>query len=98
MKKIHLKSLPLNALRAFMLVAKHQSVTEAAKEMGVSHAAISQQLKSLEEYLEIPLFNREGKRLRLSESAQLYAKDLQSAFSQIDNATQRLFSNPIPIY
>lgn len=87
MKKIDFKSLPLNALRAFVCVAKLQSVTKAAKEIGVSHAAISQHLTTLETYLTIPLFQQAGKRLHLTDAAKQYAQELETSFNQIEFAS-----------
>ena len=54
---------PLPALRAFEAVARLGSVVQAADELHVTHGAISQQLRSLEEYLGLSLFSRKGKRL-----------------------------------
>ncbi|MGH6960242.1 MAG: LysR family transcriptional regulator, partial [Dongiaceae bacterium] len=47
---------PLNALRAFEAAARHLSVSQAAAELHVTPAAISHQVKALEEWLGVPLF------------------------------------------
>ena len=49
---------PLNWLRAFEAAARHLSITRAGEELSVTQAAVSQQVKSLEEYLGIPVFKR----------------------------------------
>ena len=49
---------PLNALRAFEAAARHLSFTKAAAELHVTQAAISHQIKTLEEHLGMPLFQR----------------------------------------
>jgi LysR family glycine cleavage system transcriptional activator len=49
---------PLNALRAFEAAARHLSITKAADELAVTQAAVSHQVKSLEEFLGTKLFNR----------------------------------------
>ncbi|PPC76580.1 transcriptional regulator, partial [Pokkaliibacter plantistimulans] len=57
---------PLPALRSFEAVARLGSVTLAATELFVTHSAISQQLRLLEDLLGVPLFIREGRGLRLT--------------------------------
>ena len=49
---------PLNALRAFEAAARHLSFTKAAEELHVTPAAISQQVKALEDHLGVKLFRR----------------------------------------
>ena len=49
---------PLNAMRAFEAAARHLSFTKAADELAVTQAAVSHQVKSLEEWLGRPLFRR----------------------------------------
>ena len=58
---------PLNALRAFETSARLGSFTRAADELHVTQAAVSQQVKQLEQHLGSPLFIREAKGLRLTE-------------------------------
>ena len=53
---------PLNWLRAFEAAARHLSITRAGEELSVTQAAVSQQVKSLEEYLGIPVFKRARQR------------------------------------
>ena len=55
---------PLNALRAFEAAARHRSVSRAAQELHVTHGAVSRQLRTLEQALGRPLFEREGRGLR----------------------------------
>jgi LysR family glycine cleavage system transcriptional activator len=62
--------LPLNALRAFEAAARTGSFANAAREMGVSSAAISQQVKLLEEFWETTLFIRQGNRIALTDAGQ----------------------------
>ena len=52
---------PLNALRAFECAARHLSFTRAAQELHVTQAAVSHQVKALEEYLGLKLFRRLNK-------------------------------------
>jgi LysR family glycine cleavage system transcriptional activator len=61
---------PLNALRAFETVARHLSFRKAAEELHVTPAAVSQQIKTLEDYLGFHLFHRIKNTLSLTEAAQ----------------------------
>jgi LysR family glycine cleavage system transcriptional activator len=64
--------LPLNALRVFEAVATRLNFGEAAEALHVTPAAVSQQIKSLEDYLQTPLFRRDGRKVQLTaEGAQL---------------------------
>ncbi|MCB2100868.1 MAG: LysR family transcriptional regulator [Rhodobacterales bacterium] len=82
---------PLNALRAFEAVARLGSVTLAAAELHVTQAAVSQQLRVLEEALGHPLFRRAGRGLAPTEAARLYLPVLSSALRNIADATEDLF-------
>lgn len=64
---------PLTALRSFEAVARLGSISQAASELHVTHSAISQQIKLLENLLGLALFVREGRGLRLSENGRFYA-------------------------
>lgn len=83
---------PLNALRAFEAAARHASVTQAATELGVSHSAISQQIKSLEEYFGQPLFLRQGRRVELTDGARALLEDVRAAFDRISIASDQFNS------
>ncbi|MFB1000275.1 MAG: LysR family transcriptional regulator, partial [Colwellia sp.] len=58
----------LNALRTFESAARHKSYTIAAKELFVSQAAVSQQVRQLEQVLSVKLFIRSGRKMLLTES------------------------------
>jgi LysR family transcriptional regulator, glycine cleavage system transcriptional activator len=81
---------PLNALRAFEAAARHLSFTTAASELNVTQAAISHQIKALEERLGLKLFRRVGRNLLLSDAAQAYLPEIAAAFDRIAGATRRL--------
>jgi LysR family transcriptional regulator, glycine cleavage system transcriptional activator len=81
---------PLNALRAFEAAARHLSFTKAAEELHVTQAAISHQVKALEQHLGLALFRRLNRRLVLTESGQLYLPVLRDAFDAIAVGTGRL--------
>jgi LysR family glycine cleavage system transcriptional activator len=80
---------PLNALRAFEAAARHCSFVRAAEELHVTPAAISQQIKVLEDYLGVALFRR-GKLLSLSESASAVQALVSEAFDQLERATLKI--------
>lgn len=58
--------LPLNALRVFEAVATRLSFADAAEALNVTPAAVSQQIKALEEYLQIPVLRRSGRKVELT--------------------------------
>lgn len=58
--------LPLNALRVFEAVATRLSFSEAAEALNVTPAAVSQQIKALEDYLQIPVLRRSGRKVELT--------------------------------
>ncbi|HYD66525.1 transcriptional regulator GcvA [Azospirillum sp.] len=82
---------PLNALRAFEAAARHLSFTKAAEELHVTQAAVSHQIKGLEEWLGLPLFRRMNRALVLTDAGQAYLPPLKEALDLMENATQRLF-------
>lgn len=81
---------PLNPLRAFEAAARRGSITAAARELKVTHGAISHQIKSLEETLKATLFERGGKRLRLTPQGALLLPAVTTAFDGIASATALL--------
>lgn len=59
---------PLNAVRAFAAAARHASFTLAAAELGVTHGAVSRQVKQLEEHLGVALFVRGVRQITLTQA------------------------------
>ena len=59
---------PLNALRAFEAAARLQSVSLAASELHVTHGAVSRQVRALEEWLEVALFVKDGRGVKLTDA------------------------------
>ncbi|MEM7225281.1 MAG: transcriptional regulator GcvA [Pseudomonadota bacterium] len=82
---------PLNGLRAFEAAARHMSFTTAAEELHVTQAAISRQVKLLEEHLGADLFRRYNRRLELTDGGRAYFLVLRHAFNHMDLATKQLF-------
>ncbi len=85
---------PLNALRFFEAAARHRSFIRAAEELHVTPAAVSQQIKMLEEHLGVTLFKR-GKTLTLNESAADALHHISDAFDQLERTMLRVSSGSI---
>jgi LysR family glycine cleavage system transcriptional activator len=81
---------PLNALRAFEAAARHMSFSRAANELNVTPAAVSHQIRALEEDLGARLFRRLNRSLELTPSARLLLPDLAEAFGRIQAGVGRL--------
>lgn len=77
---------PLSAVRAFEAAARNENFTAAAAELGLTQAAVSYQVKSLEERLGAPLFARERGRVRLTALGQRLLPSLSQAFDAIESA------------
>jgi DNA-binding transcriptional LysR family regulator len=90
----------LRQLEVFLAVARLESVSNAGKELGMSQSAVSSSLADLETQLDLPLFDRVGKKLRLSDTGRSLraraeglwqsAKDLDAAFGASDAARVRV--------
>lgn len=83
---------PLNALRAFEASARQLSFTRAAEELFVTQAAISHQIKALEDNLGIKLFMRKNRSLLLTEEGQSYYLDIKEVFNALHDATEKLLA------
>ena len=82
---------PLNALKFFEAAARHRSFVRAAEELHVTPAAVSQQIKLLEDHLGVALFKR-GKSLALSESANDVLHLVSEGFDQLERAMLKIRS------
>lgn len=78
---------PLNPLRAFEATARRGAVSAAARELKVTHGAVSHQIRALEESLGMALFERGGKRLKLTPQGALLLPAVTNAFGEIAAAT-----------
>ncbi|GAA4248994.1 LysR family transcriptional regulator [Azospirillum formosense] len=81
---------PLNALRAFVAAARHSSFRLAAEELNVTPGAVSRQIRSLELFLGIPLFDRSQRQVRLTEAGARYFTRIADLFTEIQQATDTL--------
>lgn len=84
---------PLAAVRVFEAAARHQSFTQAAAELGMTQAAVSYQVKLLEERLGIPLFLRAKRRVTLSEAGRRASLLVSAGLDQIADAFSGLIAD-----
>jgi LysR family glycine cleavage system transcriptional activator len=81
---------PLSAIRAFEAAARHQSFTRAAVELGMTQAAVSYQIKVLEDRVSAPLFVRGPRGVSLTETGRRLAPAIGDAFAQLRAAFDAL--------
>jgi LysR family glycine cleavage system transcriptional activator len=82
--------LPLNALRVFEAVATRLSFAAAADALHVTPAAVSMQIRTLEDYLRVPLFRRSGRAIALSAEGALLLPGVRRGLGELQQAMQQL--------
>jgi LysR family transcriptional regulator, glycine cleavage system transcriptional activator len=82
--------LPLGSLRVFEAVAAHLSFSEAADALNVTPAAVSQQIKTLEAYIQVPLFRRSGRRVEITEEGLELLPAVRSGLEKLESALQQM--------
>lgn len=85
---------PLNALRAFEAAGRHLNFRSAAEELGVTQAAVAQQVRLLERRLEISLFERLPRGLSFTVPGRGYHAQVMATFEALREATDRLRPEP----
>ncbi|MEM8811492.1 MAG: LysR family transcriptional regulator [Pseudomonadota bacterium] len=86
-----MRTLPnLNAVRAFDAAARHGSFARAADELGVSHAAVSRHVRTLETELGVALFERHARHVVLTGEGTMFALTASEALSRLELDTARL--------
>jgi LysR family glycine cleavage system transcriptional activator len=83
----------LTALRTFEAAARHLSFTKAAAELHITQSAVSRQIRSMEEYLGLLLFQRVKQRLVLTEAGQRYGADIRRGLEHMQTATVNLLAH-----
>lgn len=86
------RNLPLNALRAFEAAAEHCHLRKAAADLGVSHGAISRQVRLLEQQLGVRLFDRSHNKLALTSAGLRLLEGVSASFDELTQAA--LYLNP----
>lgn len=87
---------PLNSLKAFESAARHLSFTKAADELFVTQAAVSHQIKLLEDFLGIPLFKRKNRALELTDQGELYFAQIADILNKLMEVTSQLRAKQQP--
>jgi LysR family transcriptional regulator, glycine cleavage system transcriptional activator len=82
--------LPLNALRVFEAVATSMSFTDAAAALNVTPAAVSQQIKALEGYIQVPLFRRSGRRIELTAEGLEFLPAVRDGLGRLESAMHQM--------
>lgn len=82
----------MSLLLAFESSARHQSFTRAAEELSLSQSAVSRHVQNLEELLEITLFQRQGRKIKLTDTGAAYLKEVSVGLSKIRSATLQAIS------
>lgn len=83
---------PLNAVRVFVAAARHQSFTLAANELHLTHSAISHQVKALESYMGVQLFERRIRQVSLTLEGLRFFTQAEAALAQIAEAAQSVMN------
>jgi LysR family glycine cleavage system transcriptional activator len=83
-----MSAIPLNALRTFEAVASRLSFAKGAEALNVSPAAVSSQIRSLEERLNQPLFYRHGRQITLTETGRKLLPGVQRGLAELRQAVQ----------
>lgn len=81
---------PLNALRVFWVVMRHGSFRGAADELLISPQAVSQQIRLLEDILDVPLFERRSRIIEPTEQATILSPFVQAAFDELSEGVNRI--------
>jgi len=84
------RQLPLNALRVFWAVMRQGSFRSAADELLVTPQAVSQQIKLLEDILQLPLFERKGRVIEATEQAIVLSHFVQAGFDEFAEGVRRV--------
>lgn len=83
----------LTFLRSFEAAARHLSFTSAAEELNCTQSAVSNHVRSLEEFLQRPLFVRHARSLSLTDVGEAYLPSVRHALQEINVATQSVIQH-----
>jgi len=81
---------PLRSLRVLEAAVRHENYTRAADELALTHSAVSHQIHALEEALGVRLLQREGRRMRPTESGRQLALDVRTTLDTLNAAVERV--------
>ena len=80
---------PLESLRFFESAARLQSFVRAAAELGVTPAAVAHRVRTLEDHLDVPLFDRRQRGVRLNRRGRAYLKEVQRILAEVHGVSER---------
>ena len=85
----------LNNLLCFEVAARHESYSKAADELCITQAAVSQQMRQLEQNLQVKLFRRSARRMLLTSQGQILFEACQNGFSEVINGLNKVQEEPL---
>src|SRR5437762_2496860 len=88
------ETLDIRHLRYFLAVAEAGNFSRAADRLGISQPSVSQQMRDLEAGLRVPLFQRRGKRILLTQRGLIFQEHARALLHQLENFLQELNSEP----
>ena len=80
--------LPLQTLPAFRVVARTANLRAAAEQLNLTHSAVSQQIKLLEEQIGFALFDRRGRRIVLNAAGEALQRAVEPALDRLDGGVR----------
>lgn len=83
------RSLPLNAIDAFLVTARHLNLTHAAKDLCLTQGAVSRKIAALEQWFGFPLFERHARGLHLTPQGSALLPELQAAFEHLASVAEQ---------
>ena len=93
MSSLRRLSPPLHLLRAFSTVTRFGGVSRAAEALHLTQSAVSKQIKELEAWVDVPLFERSRKRLALTPAGERYEQAVRGVLAQLEAATLELITS-----
>jgi LysR family glycine cleavage system transcriptional activator len=87
---------PMATLHCFEAAARLGSFSRAGQEIGLTQGAVSRQIALLEDWLQVRLFDRAGRRVALNTDGDAYAQEIAPALERIRRATARMIDRPQP--
>ncbi|NVK41404.1 MAG: LysR family transcriptional regulator [Oceanospirillaceae bacterium] len=85
----------IQSMNAFLQAVRTGSFTRAARQLNLTHSAISQQIRTLEDFIGQPLFLRDGSGVKLTDAGQLFAQILPDGLAQVDRALSSVRNRPV---
>jgi len=80
---------PLESLRFFEAAGRHEGFARAAAELDITPAAVAHRVRALEEYLDVPLFHRGERSVRLTRRGRIYLKEVQRILAEVQSVSER---------